>query len=85
MNECTIYLEQMVLGDGMSPNTDHTRAIRLKFLSPTWVEQLDAEYGREIASNGGFVEFHIRMEGQPRPRWWERVTRFFGCKSVKDN
>lgn len=56
--------------------TNQHRAVVLKHLSPSFVEQLDAKYGVVKAENGGYCEFHIKCEGQARPRWWEVLARY---------
>lgn len=61
----------------MVQDTDHTQAIRLENLSPTWVKKLDEQYGRAKAENGGYVEFHLKFEGgKPRPGWYQMVLSF---------
>lgn len=59
----------------MDQETNHHRVVKLEHLSPTWIEQLDKEYGEAKAKNGGYFSVNADFEGgKPRPlRYYLRL------------
>lgn len=61
------------MGNG---DTDRMQAIKLEHLSPTWVLELDQEYGEAKQKNGGYLTVNVQFEGgKPRPHWWDSIIR----------
>lgn len=57
-----------------------------KYLSPDFVKRLDTDYGNVLRTNGGHVTYTIRLDGEPEPRWWEKVLRFLnGGRNAKSS
>lgn len=65
-------------------NTDQMRAVKLNHLSPSWVEQLDEEYGAAKAKNGGYLSLEANFEaGKPRPLRYYLTLEFLPWRRNK--
>lgn len=68
----------------MEPITDYTQAVKLEHLSPTWIKQLDKEYGEAKRKNCGYFTINAEFEGgKPRPHWYDVVLRFLPWRCDK--
>lgn len=69
----------------MEPDTDYTQAVKLENLSPTWIRQLDREYGEAKRKNGGYFSINADFEGgKPRPLRFHLVLEFLPWKRKKN-
>ena len=64
----------------VSQDTNQSRAIILKYLSPSWVEQLDEQAGKALAENGMNFQLEASFEGQARPKWYKIILLFLPWK-----
>lgn len=70
----------------MHGDTDYTQAVKLEHLSPTWVRELDRQYGAAKAQNGGYFTVEAQFEaGAARPRWYDIVLRFLPWRCKHNN
>lgn len=68
----------------LSEDTDRVPIV-LKHLSPTWVKQLDEQYGIALQENGGYMKLESEFAGKPRPRWFDVIKRFLPYKPCTTN
>ena len=60
----------------VNQDTGQFRAIIPKYISSSFLETFDEEYGKALTENGGHADFHFHFDGERKPRWWEITKRF---------